>query len=109
MERTACFTPAGPDRTNENGLQGRPFELHVSLRAVALLKLLVAATWARIVAANVLQRVTHRFLMGMAAVRTVDMAMLVVVVGVAMIVVIVIVIAIGAMHMGLLVHQVTPE
>ncbi|OUM73110.1 hypothetical protein AUC60_15525 [Pseudomonas caspiana] len=74
---------------------------------MALLELLVAATWARIVAANVLQRVTHRFLMGMAAIRTVDMAMLVVVVGVAMIVVIVI--AIGAMHMGLLVHRVTPE
>jgi hypothetical protein len=45
--------------------------------------------------------------MGMAAVRTVDMAMLVVVMVVAMIVVIVL--AIGAMHMGLLVHRVTPE
>jgi hypothetical protein len=107
MAGTACFTPSGPGHTNENGLQCRPFEFHVSLRAVALLEFLVTATWARIVAANVLQGVTHRFLMGMAAVRTVDMAVLVVVVGVAMIVVIVV--AIGAMHMGLLVHRVTPE
>jgi hypothetical protein len=105
MERTACFTPPRPGHTNENGLQCRPFELHVSLRAVALLEFLVAAAWARIVAANVLQGVAHRLLMGMAAVRTMDMAMLVVVMGM----VIVIVVAIGAMHMGLLVHRVTPE
>ena len=43
--------------------------------------------------------------MSMAAVRTMDMAMLVVVMGM----VVVIVVAIGAMHMGLLVHRVTPE
>ena len=77
----------------------------VSLRAVALLEFLVAAAWARIVATNVLQSVTHRLLMSMAAVWTMDMAMLVVVMGM----VIVIVVAIGAMHMGLLVHRVTPE
>ena len=67
------------------------------LRAVALLEFLVAATWAGIIAANVFQRVTHRLLMGMAAVWTVHMAVIVVVM-------IVIMVAIRAMYMGLLVH-----
>lgn len=68
-----------------------------ALRAVALLEFLVAATWAGIIAANVFQRVAHRLLMGMAAVWTVHMAVIVVVM-------VVIMVAIGAMYMGLLVH-----
>lgn len=71
-----------------------------ALRAVALLEFLVAATWAGIIAANVFQRVAHRLLMGMAAVWTVHMAVIVVV----MVVMVVIMVAIGAMYMGLLVH-----
>lgn len=70
-----------------------------ALRAVALLEFLVAATWAGIIAANVFQRVAHRLLMGMAAVWTVHMAVIVIVV-----VMVVIMVAIGAMYMGLLVH-----
>lgn len=72
-----------------------------ALRAVALLEFLVAATWAGIIAANVFQRVAHRLLMGMAAVWTVHMAVIVIVVVVVMVVIMV---AIGAMYMGLLVH-----
>ncbi|GFM85186.1 hypothetical protein PSCICO_05850 [Pseudomonas cichorii] len=69
-------------------------------RAVALLEFLVAAAWARIVAANVLQGVAHRLLVSVTAVRAVDMAVLVVVM-----IMVMIVIAIRAMHMGLLVHR----
>lgn len=65
--------------------------------AVALLELLAAAAWARIVAANVFQRVAHGFLVGVVAVRTVNMAMV-------MIVVVMIVVAVRAMDMRLLGH-----
>ncbi|ERO61922.1 hypothetical protein P308_06610 [Pseudomonas piscis] len=62
---------------------------------MALLELLVAATWAGIVAADVFQRVAHRLLVAMVAMRAVDMAMVVMVV---------IVVAVRAMDMGLLGH-----
>lgn len=68
------------------------------LRAMALLELLFAAAWARIVAANILQGVAHRFLVGVAAVRAVDMTMVV-------IMVIVIVVAVRTVDMGLLSHR----
>ena len=71
--------------------------MHEALRAVAFLEFLVAAAWAGIIAANVLQGVAHRLLMGMAAVGTVHMAVIVVMM-------VVVVIAIRAMYMGLLVH-----
>ena len=71
------------------------------LRPVALLEFFLAAAWARIVAANVLQRVAHRLLMSVAAVRAVDMA---VIVAVVVIMVIVIVVAVRTMDMGLLSH-----
>ena len=67
------------------------------LRAVALLEFLRAAAWARIVAANVLQGVAYRFLVSVAAIRAVDMAVVV-------IMVIVIVVAVRTMDMGLLSH-----
>lgn len=68
------------------------------LRTVALLEFLLAAARARIVAANVLQGVAHRFLVSVAAVRSVDMAVVV-------IMVIVIVVAVRTMDMGLLSHR----
>jgi len=67
-------------------------------RPVALLELLVAAAGARIVAANVLQGVAHRLLVGVVAVRAMHMAMVMVVM------VVMIVIAVRAMDMGLLGH-----
>jgi hypothetical protein len=70
---------------------------------VALLEFFLAAAWARIVAANVLQRVAHWLLMSVAAVRAVDMAVIVAVV-VVVIMVIVIVVAVRTMDMGLLSH-----
>jgi hypothetical protein len=70
---------------------------------VALFELFLAAAWARIVAANVLQGVANRLLMAVVAVRAVYMAMVVIVV------VIMIVVAVRAMNMGLLSHcKVTP-
>ena len=69
-------------------------------RAVALLEFLVAAAWARIVAANVLQGIAHRLLVSVAAVRAVNMAVLVIVM-----IMVMIVVAIRAMDMGLLVHR----
>jgi hypothetical protein len=69
---------------------------------VALLEFLAIAARARIVATDVLQGVAHRLLVGVAAIRAVDMAMVVIMV----IVLIMIVIAVGAMNMGLLGHQV---
>ena len=76
------------------------------LHAVALLEFLLAAAWARIVAAYVFQLVAHWLLMSVTAVRAMDVAVLVIVM--AMIVVMVVV-AVWAMHVGLLVHRVTPE
>ena len=69
----------------------------VALRPVALLEFLLAAARARIVAADVLQRVAHRLLVSVAAVRAVDMAVVV-------IMVILIVVAVRTMDMGLLSH-----
>jgi len=69
--------------------------------AVAFLVLLLAATRARIVATNVLQRIAHRF-MAVIAMRPVDV--------VVVMAVIVIVIAVGTMHVGFLTHLgTTPE
>ena len=65
--------------------------------AVALLEFLLAAARAWIVAANVFQGVAHRLLVSVAAVRAVDMAVVV-------IMVIVIVVAVRTMDMGLLSH-----
>jgi hypothetical protein len=69
---------------------------------VALLEFFAIAAWARVVTTDVLQGVAHRLLVGVAAIRAVDMAMVVIMV----IVLIMIVIAVGAMNMGLLGHQV---
>ena len=65
---------------------------------MALLEFLRAAAWARIVATDVFQRIAHRLLVSVAAVRAVDMAVVV-------ILVIVIVVAVGTMDMGLLSHR----
>ncbi|GLH18560.1 hypothetical protein BR1R3_13010 [Pseudomonas atacamensis] len=67
--------------------------------AVALLEFLAVAAWARVVAADVFQGVAHRFLVGVAAVRAVDMAMVVIMM------VVMIVVAVRAMDMGLLGHR----
>jgi hypothetical protein len=70
--------------------------------AVALLELLLAATRAWVVAADVLQGVAHWLLMAVVAVRAVHMAVVV-------IIMIVTVVAVRAMNMGLLGHcRVTP-
>jgi hypothetical protein len=67
--------------------------------AVALLVFLLAAARARVVASDVLQRITHR-LVAMIAMRTVNVVM----------VMVVIVVAVGTMHMGLVTHLgTTPE
>ena len=66
---------------------------------MALLEFLAIAAWARIVAADILQGVAHRFLVGVAAVRTVDMAVVMIVM------MVVIVVAIRAMDVGLLGHR----
>lgn len=68
--------------------------------AVALLEFLAVAAGARVVAANVFQGVAHRFLVGVAAVRAVDMAMVVI-----MVVMVMIVVAVWAMDMRLLGHR----
>lgn len=67
------------------------------LGAVALLEFLAAAAWARVVAANVFQCVAYRLLVGVVAVRAVNMAMVV-------IVMVMIVVAVRAMDMRLLGH-----
>ena len=76
----------------------------VALRPVALLEFLLAAARARIVAADVLQRVAHRLLVSVAAVRAVDMAVDMAVVVIMVILMIVIVVAVRTMDMGLLSH-----
>ena len=69
---------------------------------MALLELLLATAWAWVVATDVLERIAHRLLVAMVAVRTVYMAVVV-------IMMIMIVVAVGAMDMGLLSHcRVTP-
>lgn len=62
---------------------------------MALLEFLLTTTRARIVAANILQRVAYRILMGMVAVWTVHVSMVV------LMAVIVIVIAVWAVNMWL--------
>ena len=66
---------------------------------MALLEFLAVAAWARVVAANVFQGIAHRFLVGMAAVRAVDMAMVVIMM------MVMIVVAVRAMDMRLLSHR----
>ena len=65
---------------------------------MAFLEFFLTAARARIVATNVLQRIAHRLLVSVAAVRAVDMAVVV-------IMVIVIVVAVRTMDMGLLSHR----
>lgn len=65
--------------------------------AVALLEFLAAAAWARVVAANVFQCVAYRLLVGVVAVRAVNMVVIV-------IVMVMIVVAVRAMDMRLLGH-----
>lgn len=67
--------------------------------AVALLEFLGAATGARVVAPDFFQRVAHRLLVGVAAVRAVHMAVIVVMI------MVVIVVAVWAMDVRLLVHR----
>lgn len=67
---------------------------------MALLEFLAVAARARVVAANVFQGVAHRFLVGMAAVRAVDVTV------VMMFMMFMIVIAVRAMDVRLLGHRV---
>ena len=67
---------------------------------MALLEFLAIAARARVVAADVLQGIAHGFLVGVTAVRAVDVAMIVIVI----VVMVVIVVAIGAVDVGLLGH-----
>ena len=66
--------------------------------AVALLEFLLAAARARIVTADILQRVAHGLLMAMVAVRAVHMVV---------IVMIVVMVAVRAVDVGLVAHGVT--
>ena len=70
--------------------------------AVALLEYLAIAARARVVAADVFQGVADRFLVRVAAVRAVNVAMVVIMV----VVMVMIVIAVRAMDVGLLGHRV---
>ena len=63
---------------------------------MALLEFLLAAAWARVVTADILQCVAYRLLMAMVAVRAMYMAV---------IVMIVIMVAVGAVDVGLLSHD----
>ena len=63
---------------------------------MALLELLLAAAWARIVATDILQGVAHRLLRSVVAVRTMHMTVVMVVM-----VMIMVVVAVRAMDMGL--------
>ena len=65
---------------------------------MALLELLVAAAWARVVATDILQGVAHRLLRGVVAMRTMDMT---VIMRVMVMIVIVVVVAVRSMDMGL--------
>jgi len=74
------------------------------LRGMAFFKLFTAAAWARVVATNVFQRIAHRLLCAVVAVRAVHMAVIV------MVVMIMVVIAVGTVDVGFLAHcRVTPE
>jgi hypothetical protein len=63
---------------------------------MALLEFLLAAAWAGVVAADVLQGLAHRLLRSMVAVRAVHMAVVVMM--------IMVVVAVRAMNVGLLGH-----
>ena len=65
---------------------------------MAFLEFLAIAARAWIVAAHILQGITHGLLVGVAAVRAMDVAVI-------MVVVVMIVVAIRAMDMGLLCHR----
>jgi hypothetical protein len=74
------------------------------LRSVALFEFLATPAWARVVAADIFQRITHRLLVPMVAVRAVHVAVVLVVV------VIMVVVAVRTMNVGFVAHQrVTPE
>lgn len=66
---------------------------------MALLEFLAIAAWARVVAADILQGVAHRFLVGVATVRAMDMSVIMIVV------MVMIVVAVRAMDVGLLGHR----
>ena len=66
---------------------------------MALLEFLAIAAWARVVAADILEGVAHRFLVGVATVRAMDMPVIMIVV------MVMIVVAIRAMNVGLLGHR----
>jgi len=68
--------------------------------AVALLEFFAVAAGARVIATDVLQGVAYRFLVRVATVRAVDVAMVVIVM------MVMIVVAIRAMDVGLLGHRV---
>ena len=96
-----CFRENPELKSPANVGAGTPAPTLTALRAsgpVALLEFLRAAAWARVVATNVFQGVAHRLLVSVAAVRAVDMAVVV-------IMVIVIVVAVRTMDMGLLSHR----
>ena len=67
---------------------------------MALLELFLAAAWARVIAADVFQRVARRLLMGVIAVRSMHMA------GVMAVIVRMIVVAVGAVDVRFLLHWV---
>ncbi len=66
---------------------------------MALLEFLAIAAWARVVAADILQGIAHRFLVGVATVRAMDMSVIMIVV------MVMIVVAVRAMDVGLLGHR----
>lgn len=82
------------------GLVG--LRLASSLGAVAFLELFLTAAWARIIAANIFQRVAHRLWVRMAAVGTMHVALVVAVL--MLVVVVVIVLAVWTVNVGLLLH-----
>ena len=111
--RSAGFASFTPNRAQVESLKAkRPaqcnagrFLTSVESRRVALLEFLAAAARARVVAADVFQRVAHGLLVSVTAIRAVDVAMVVIVS-----VVVMIVVAVWAMDMGLLGHaEVTLE
>lgn len=66
---------------------------------MTLLEFLAIAAWARVVAADILQGIAHRFLVGVATVGAMDMSVIMIVV------MVMIVVAVRAMDVGLLGHR----
>lgn len=90
----------GRERWGVGARQGElPAGERLRSSAVALLELLLTAAWAGVVATYFFQRVAHRLLMMMVAVRAMHMA----------VIMIMIVVAVRAVDVGLLSHGVTPE